>query len=207
MDFTYTENIAPHQKYLEAKLTDCLCKHVMDLSSEKAKAVADKSIRIGYPQAIWGYGSEIYKNPEEDRIIQLQTIRKMIYKQWNRPYRIVIDYNGALWIDNLHSAIRDIIVYGKDTRILNTQFYLIDLSDIPPIVVNYKNNLDPSLKNVKGAILASVKRANRANGDIRNIGYTIGEFMQENKISKDAINLSENHYRNYRLTEKWNWNN
>lgn len=75
----------------------------------------------------------------------------MIYKQWNRPYRIVIDYNGALWIDNLHSAIRDIIVYGKDTKILDTQFYLIGLSAIPPIVVNYKNNLDPSLKKREGS--------------------------------------------------------
>lgn len=196
-EFTYTENADRYDPLFSQKLVDLRCKHVLRHDSEKAKDLYRRSNRFGYPQVVWGYGAGIYRNEDANRIIQIQTIRRMIYKQLTQPFRLVIDDGGVLWVDNLHSCIRDILVYGTDVRLRDTRFYLIDLARYCPIVVNRGDTLSRNLDDIEGAIWSAQKRNSRTNPQIRQVNYTIGEFMAENEITTEALQLPPEMYDAY----------
>lgn len=116
-DFIYTSDYSKYKEILKTPIIKCVCKHIMNLDGEKAQQVFIASNKIGYNKCVWGYGMKIYENEEENRLIQIHTINKMICKGFIKPFRVVIDEAGVPWIDNLHSALRDIIVYGKEVTL------------------------------------------------------------------------------------------
>lgn len=191
-----------NKKIEELKIIDMPCKHVLSLDSTKAKSLLEASHKIGYDQVMWGYGSGIYQNSEENRIIQINTIRRMIYKGFTRGFRIVVDSSGYVWVDNLHSAIRDIIVWGHDVRIGDVPHYVVDLSSEIVKVMGDRNYISDSLQDIYGAISVSYKRDRRTSDEVRQVGYTIGEFMNENAISRESINLSETIYAQYMALDR-----
>lgn len=200
MDFQYTEDISRYEPLFSQSLKSLRCKHVMMLTSDKAKELYDCSRQFGYPQVMWGYGSGLYKNESTNRLVQLHTIRRMIYKQVIRPFRLVIDEGGVLWVDNLHSCIRDILVFGDDVCLKDTAFYIIDLGHSIPIIVNRNHCVHPNLTEISGAIVSAQKRNQRTNPKIRRVFYTIEEFMTDNQITLDAIGLDPSVYEAYKRT-------
>lgn len=197
-DFLYTEDVSPYEGFFSSRILDLPCKHVLRLASEKANALYQASVAIGYPQTIWGYGSGIYLKPEENRWVQLHTIRRMIYKQFVNPFRLVIDTAGVCWPDNLHSAIRDVLVFGEHITLFDVWCYTVDLRGATPVVVNRKDALRKDVSDIFGAIEAARKRDMRAGGAVRAVGYTIGEFIVENGITREALGLTEPYYTAYR---------
>lgn len=198
MDFYYTSDLSPYRDLLSRKLTDLPCKHVMGLGSAKAKELYARSKELGYPQAMWGYGLGIHTEESENRIIQIQTIRRMIYKQIVRPFRVVIDSAGVPWVDNLHSCIRDILVTDSpDCTLGDTWFYLVDLSFDTPVVGDYRGSLSNNLSDILDALGAAKRRDVRTSPKIRQVGYTIGEFMEDNRICREALGLPYDAYTSF----------
>lgn len=198
MDFHYTEDASRYEPLFSQSLKTLRCKHVMMLTSDKAKELYECSRQFGYPQVMWGYDSGLYKNESVNRLVQLHTIRRMIYKQVVRPFRLVIDEGGALWVDNLHSCIRDIMVFGEDVCLRDTSFYLIDLGHPVPTIVNRNHCVYPNLNEISGAIASAQKRNQRTNPKIRRVFYTIDEFMTDNQITSDEIGLDPSVYEAYK---------
>lgn len=197
MEFQYTDSMGRYQELLGMPLASLRCKHVMSLLSPKALKQYKYSLETGYPQAVWGYGCGIYKDPEANWEIQVHTIRRMIYKGFCRPFRVVIDSEGIPWADNLHSAIRDILVFGEGLELMGARFYIVDLSGPMPVVADAGGSLSRNLDDIQGAIRSAMERDSRVDGRIRDVHYTIGEFMDENGINREAIGLPKADYGRY----------
>lgn len=73
MGFLYTEDAVLPETF------PCRC--VLSMEGERARTVYAESCAIGYPQALWSHRSGICVKPEENRSIQIHTIRRMLYKQ------------------------------------------------------------------------------------------------------------------------------
>lgn len=204
MDFIYKEEPVGYEYVLKRQIKDTLCKHTMcyieneelKFFSNKAKRVFEASRDIGYNWTLWGYSSKSYLDYDRNRIGQLHTIMRMVYKRFTRGFRVVIDKDGTPWIDNLHSAIRDILVYGEDVKICDVDYYIIDLFNDLPIVTS-NGILSDSIKEIKDAISVGYDRLSRISSDIKNINYTIGEFMSEHHINKYECGISDDMIKNY----------
>lgn len=191
MNFTYTDNTDRYSGILEQKICDLQCKHVMVLNSEKAKMVWEESKHIDAMKNMWGYTSGIWKDEKENKLIQMHTIKKMVYKCLYMPFRIVIDTKGFIWTDNLHSSIRDIMVYGTGTKLKDVSCYIIDLRSNIPVVVNVRHSLHNDINDIKGAVHAAYQRNGRISDTIRNINYTVKEFLYDNGINRETIGLND----------------
>lgn len=198
MEFVYTTDTSDYQGFLNKPIIDFRSKHVMALASDRAKQLYVKSLSVGYPEVMWGYGSGLYQREDENRLIQIHRIARMIYKQERRAFRIVIDSAGVLWIDNLHSAIRDILVYGESVWFGNVSCYIIDLTRSIPIVADVSGSLSRNLDDIEGAIAVAKKRDGRTNAAVRAVGYSIREFLMDNAITKESLRLDERYFEVYR---------
>lgn len=187
LNFIYSENATAYSEIENRPLRDCICKHVMCLKSEKSKAVYEESVRIGYKQVMWGFGSGIWKNPDQNRIIQMQCIRRMLYKKYNGPYRIVIDKAGEPFVDNLHTAIRELILYGGDVKIKDTKHYMVDTRTNPYTIVNVDGTVRQNFPDIAGCLKVSNDRLSRITPKLKSINYTIFEFMHDNNITKEKL--------------------
>lgn len=200
MTFTYMTELTAHARpFLSTRLTDFPCKHVMDVSGKKAQALLDASLNLGYSECVWGFGEGVYNRPKENRIQQVSAIRRMVYKQFTRPFRLVIDSAGVPWPDNLHIIIRDILAFGEGATLIDVPFYVIDLTGPVPAAINWMGSLSRDLDEIEGAIACAKKRDSRADDAVRAVGYTIGEFMADNGITKDALRLTEKDWHAYQL--------
>lgn len=198
MEFVYTTDLSDYQGFLNKPMIDFRSKHVMALTSDKAKQLYMNSLSADYPEVVWGYGSGLYRRKDENRLVQIHRIARMIYKQERRAFRIVIDSAGVLWIDNLHSAIRDILVYGESVWFCNVACYIIDLTRSIPIVADVSGALSRNLDDIEGAIFAARKRDRRADAAVRAVGYSIREFLTDNAITKESLQLDERYFKAYR---------
>lgn len=199
MDFIYTENLGRHAGLLSLKLKDFPCKHVMDVSSRKAQALLDASLNLGYNETLWGFGEGLYLRGDENRLAQLHIIRRMVYKQCMRPFRVVIDRSGMPWIDNLHSAIRDILVFGDGITLSDAMFYVIDVSGRTPVAIDVGDSLSDNLSDIQGAVDVARKRDMRTDDAVRRIGYSIGDFLSDNNITRAALGLDAQILHGYQL--------
>lgn len=197
MEFIYTDDFSVYDAVLSKRIKDCICKHVMYHEAGKAKLVYDLSSAIGYDSVMWGYGSGIFKDAEMNRKIKLNTIQRMIYKGYTGPFRVVIDENDVPWIDNLHSAIRDVFVFGDDVRICDTRCYIIDMRTVPVTVVDVRNTLSMLMPDIFGAIISSRERIDKICPSLKNVNYTISDFMMDNCIYKSELTISDNFFDNY----------
>lgn len=207
MEFLFKDLSNDYIDIQNMKIEDTLCKHVIgfinsnggiDFLSSKERLVYEASHKIGYDRALWGYGTGIYKDYETNRAVQLHSILKMIYKGFKRCFRVVIDKEGVPWIDNLHSGIRDIIVYDNDVTIENVPHYIVDMSKDTPIIVSNGVTFD-SITNIKGAIRASKARVERVSEEIKEVNHTIKEFMSLHHINKETVGVTDEMIEKYKL--------
>lgn len=195
--FLYTDDYSDYKKMLNVKITDCLCKHVMTLNTRKAQAVYMEAQKVGYHKVMWGYGQNLSKYPAKNREAQLMTIQRMIYDLYNHAIRIVIDKEGILWIDNLHTAIKDVLVYGENQIIGDSKIYIVDLSQDIPKIVNINGSVSDSVYDIENAIVSAKTRLKRITPELSQIKYTIGDFMKDNNINRECLTLDEKAYDKY----------
>ena len=168
-------------------ISEMRCKHVLSLDSEKAERLYGYSCDIGYPQAMWGYGESLDQDPARNRIVQLGRIQRYIYERFVHPVRIVVDEKGVLWIDNLHNAIaHELCRY--DCRISNIPYYIVERDE------RYIWHItDPyglvHLGKVAGILKSSANRLGRVDDAVRSVKYTIGEFIQDNRLYFEEVTL------------------
>lgn len=203
MCFKYTDNYECYIEVMKTPLASCLCKHVLNDESSKAKAVKKESLNIGYTQVQWGSGEKFELT--ENRIMQLGQISRIIYKKAERPIRIVIDQHGEIWADNLHHTVAYIITKGFDVMIGEVPVYIIDMRNTnEPVIVDKDESVSKNLNNILGSIDVAAKRCRRVSEKIIDVHYTVEEFMNDNKldctkfpfltkwsyVSKDKLELS-----------------
>lgn len=197
MEFIYLDSfdMEQYREYLCRKAVDCPCKHVCRTTNPKAKALALASVAIGYPKAWWGYGEGLYLYPERNRLINIGRIQVFIYDCIVHPIRLVIDKEGEMWIDNLHSVLTQIICRDRNLELYAMPVYIVDMrGDVPKIVDGY-HLIDFNREKITRMLEFSRLRCERVSPEIKAIGYTIGEFMDDNEINKEVLTLpSEDFY-------------
>lgn len=193
MEFRYIECSSGYLWLENMLLVDCLCKHVIlkpNGNSSKCIKYYEEAVKAGYDTVIWGTHSGFSKDPLENRNLQNARIKQMVADGFSSPIRIVlIDIGGIVyaWVDNLHTAIKDILVYGSDIPIGRLSYYIVDLCSFTPTVVDVGGSLRDSIKDIKGAIGCALKRKEYVNQGIINVGYTIGEFIKENNLTLNNV--------------------
>lgn len=198
MDFRYTENYDDYRDVLCVRAVDCICKNVCNLESDKAKRVYELGRKVGYDQVIWGYRCGLWGRYDVNRIVQLGQIQRVISKGIKRPVRIIIGYQGTIWIDNLHTCIASILCYGENMKISDMPVYIVDMRDDVPIIVDINRSVSFDYDKIAGVIQCSKDRLSRIHIDLYDVNYTICEFMTENKISRDRLTLDESFYEMYK---------
>lgn len=195
--FLYTDDYTEYIKMLDVKITDCLCKQVMTLNTKKAQEVYMEAQKVGNQKVIWGYDQNLSAYPAKNREAQIMSIQRMVFDLFNRAIRVVIDKSGVLWIDNLHTAIKDVIVYGDDHKLIDSNVYIVDMRNDIPKVVDIDGSVSDSVFDITNAVACSVKRVKYITPELYKIKYTIGEFIADNKITRESLTLDEKKYKKY----------
>lgn len=194
--FVYTEDLENYQWVLETPILECRSKHVLSLESEKAKMLLEASSEIGYPGCMWGYTSAYLKDPEVNRVCQMFTIHKMLQKGISNSLRVIIGKKNDIWLDNMHTAIRNVLIYGYNVKLKDINMYIVDMRNPQiPVVVNYNNSLNSSLDDIKAVVDRGENRMNRTKGRVRDINYTACEFINDNNITIESFMNSLDTYR------------
>ena len=195
------ENFGFPNDFMNMKLTDMYCKHMMKNDSNydsKANKLLNASCKVGYEICEWG----LHSNHPSDFYHHMNIITKMEKDKYKHAIRIVMckyDFcdEPIIWVDNLHSTVKYIREYGKDVRIKDIPFYVVDLTDLKqPIVKGYNNSLRTNISNILGAISSAYFRYEKSNlQELIEIKYTIEDLLNDNPelytYHNPAISLSK----------------
>lgn len=180
---------------LNMKLADMFCKHVIRRNPDGIQIKADKlyteSLKLGYNFCEWG----VHSGHPSDISFHTGIITKMEKDNYNHAIRIVIckyDFcdTHIVWIDNLHSAIKYIREYGKNVKLGDIPFYIVDISDYDhPSIHGYKGSLRECYEDILGAVSCAYKRFRRSNSKkLIEIGYTVKDFLYDNPMLYTELN-------------------
>lgn len=180
---------------LNMKLTDMFCKHVIRCSTDGIQTKAGKlyieSCKVGYEICNWG----LHVGKPGDIQHHISLITQMEKDGYNHAVRIVVcKYDfceiPVVWVDNLHSAIKYIREYGKDIKLGDIPFYVVDISDYEhPSILGYNGSLRESYEDILGAVSCAYKRFRRSNSkELIEIGYTLGDFLCDNPMLYTELN-------------------
>ena len=193
MNIKINENIS--ENILNMKLTDMFCKHVIrnnrDCIQLKAGKLYTESVKLGYNECEWG----VHSGHPSDILFHIGKITKMEKDNYNHAVRIIIckyDFcdSPIVWRDNLHSAIKYIREYGKDVKLIDIPFYVVDISDYDhPSIHGYNGSLRECYEDILGAISCAYKRFRRSNSkELIEIGYTVRDFLCDNPMLYTELN-------------------
>mgnify|MGYP006954582522 FL=1 len=125
----------------------------------------------------------------------INSIVQMERDEYNPAIRVVIckyDFcdTHIVWIDNLHSAIKYIREYGKNVKLGDIPFYIVDISDYDhPSIHGYKGSLRERYEDILGAVSCAYKRFRRSNSKkLIEIGYTVKDFLYDNPMLYTELN-------------------
>ena len=180
---------------LNMKLTDMFCKHIIRHNPDDIQIKADKlyieSCKLGYQVCNWG----LHVGHASDIQYHINSIVQMEKDGYNHAIRIVIckyDFCDVpiVWVDNLHSAIKYIREYGKDVKLGDIPFYVVDISNYNhPSICGYNGSLRENYENILGAVSCAYKRFRRSNSkEIIEIGYTVKDFLCDNPMLYTELN-------------------
>lgn len=199
MNFEYTSSVAGYENYLTSRVCENFCKHVCRPYSLKAQRVVSISNSLGYTQVFWGYGEGYYSDIEKNRIIQISRIQRFIYDSNVRSIRVVIDKDGDMWFDNLHSTLAHVLCRGgidnaDKIKTYDLPVYIVDMRNNIPKIVDMYRLVEFDREKISGMISVSEKRCGRVSAELKQVGYTIGEFITENGISWNSLTLDKEVY-------------
>lgn len=181
------ESIKLKNTFLNMKLVNMYCKHMIlneSVNESKANQLLVASNKIHYEFCEWG----TYDNFPSDLLHHLGIITKMETDKYDHVIRVVIcKYkffdSPIVWTDNLHSTVKYIREYGKDVRLKDIPFYVVDLSDLEnPIIGSYdKNVIKPNISDVLGAVSSAYFRYEMSNSqELINVSYLVGDLLKDN---------------------------
>ena len=175
---------------LPLKLISLESKHIAYIDNETTQ-LHENAISIGYKNHILG-SHRSYTNISDE----LSRIYNMAQTSCLRAVRIVITQDGRLWSDNTHWTLSYLFRYGKDTKLQEIPFYVIDFRNENPTVINYASTLFDSITEIRSAIEAAYSIQVRLNMGWRNnrLRYTIGDLfsiLSEIDIKKEKYDNEE----------------
>lgn len=180
---------------LNMNLTDMFCKHVIRRNPDGIQIKADKlyieSCKLGYKVCNWG----LHVGHASDIQYHINLITQMEKDGYNHAIRIVVckyDFCDMpiVWVDNLHSAIKYIRQYGKNVKLGDIPFYVVDISDYDhPSIHGYNGSLRGRYEDILGAVSCAYKRFKRSNSkELIEIGYTVKDFLYDNPMLYTELN-------------------
>lgn len=174
-----TEDCSPYSDVLEAKLVNLECKHMIDLTNEKAYHMWSLANSAGYGNILWGYATGASKINEKRKI------ENMCSPDFKRPMRVVIDKDKRLWADNTHTCISNIIKFGTNVKVKDVPFYIFDYSRSEPVILNYNNSFVETPENLNNVCKNSLFLIQRINAGIRpkNTSWKIHELIENCDIA------------------------
>ena len=161
-----------------------LCKHVLNIGSQRTADVIKYSNLCNYKYAIWGENSghpfdiEYHKN----------VIKCMEKDNYFHPIRIIVcsydfsDNEKYVWADNLHSVIRWMRHCGINIKLKDISHYIIDITDKQQItLMSSTNSIRNNISDVIGAVNCAYKRKHRSNNEsLIALQYSIRNFLIDN---------------------------
>ena len=173
-------------EFLNMKLTDMYCKHMIKNDSNfnsKANRLLKFSDKIEYEFCEWGS----HEKQPSNIFHHLNIITKMETDNYNHPIRIVIckyDFcnKPIIWTDNLHSTVKYIREYGKEAKLKDIPFYVVDLTDLKsPIIKGYKNSLRSDYSDILGALSNAYFRYEKSNlKELIDVKYLVKDLLCDN---------------------------
>ncbi len=168
---------------LNYDLLNMRCKHAL-YTSDKAAKVIQLSKMIGYDYALWGAHSG-----NIDIHYHADVIMKMEKDGYCHPERIVICnysflHKPCVWIDNLHSAVFYVRKFGRNVKLKDIPFYVVDITN-GMIILSEKEPgiIDKDEGHLKGAVDCAFKRRERSySKQLVDLNYTLGEFLSDNPL-------------------------
>ena len=197
MKFTITDEMQNYSDILRMPLQKCLCRRVIKIESDKSKKLYD--LLKNTTNALWGYEDNL-KFFDNDRFRQFMvSVQNMVIFKDFKPFRIVIDKVGNVWIDNIQVATKDLLISDMGITIGECGHYIIDLRGDIPVVAGSIAALSSDLMD----IMKSVELADKHFGDsmpdeAREIKYTLSEFLKDNGVHKGMVTLSEETIASYK---------
>lgn len=170
----------------EMRLVDLYCKHMIRVDydkNSKANRLLSASRAIGYDYCEWG--SHDYSR--SNVFHHLGIIEKMEKDGYNHAIRVVVcKYSFSdkvvVWSDNLHSTVKYIREYGKEVRLKDVPFYVIDLFVLSNPIVSAVDMevLRPNLSEIIGSVSSAYSRYERSNSkDLIDVGYLVGDLLDD----------------------------
>lgn len=170
----------------EMRLVDLYCKHMIRVDydkNSKANRLLSASRAIGYDYCEWG--SHDYSR--SNVFHHLGIIEKMEKDGYNHAIRVVVckypfSDKVVVWSDNLHSTVKYIREYGKEVRLKDVPFYVIDLFVLSHSIVSAVDMevLRPNLSEIIGSVSSAYSRYERSNSkDLIDIGYLVGALLDD----------------------------
>lgn len=203
INISIQENIKLDDALLNIRLIDMYCKHVIKnnmIENSKINKLLIASKKIHYNFCEWGS----HQDHSNDLVYHQNIIKKMEQDQYNPAIRIVIcKYEFCntpiIWADNLHSTIKYIRKYGKDVKLKDVPFYIVDVQNLDkPIIASCKENILRTNKtDILGAVSSAYYRYEMSNScDIINTNYLIKDFLDDNPELYTDHNLHIGHIKN-----------
>lgn len=170
------------EHYLNMELKSLLCKHVFSLT-EKAYALLNASIMIGYDYCLWN----VANNKPQDFNYDMNRILKMEKENYNHALRIIackyeFSDEKYYWCDNIHSAIKYIRQYGDNVELKDLPFYVVDCEENKKTTVySYNKSVRLIEKDIIGIVKAADKRYRWSRyKKLVDVSYTIKNFIDDN---------------------------
>lgn len=177
---------------LNMKLIDMRCKHVLNTSSNKKDLqVLNLSTECGYKWCLWGSHSGHSGNTD----YHIKKIVDMENCGFTRPVRIVVcsypfsPNTKVTWVDNLHTAIYYLRLFGKDLILKEMPFYIVDISEYDDKLYDYQGSLSQSKFDLAGALECAYHRRIRSNNkELIELNYTVSDLLKANPRLWTAFN-------------------
>lgn len=122
MDYMISNNLLEYSRIINYKIGSSECKHIA-INTPRDIAITFEllSAKVNYDYCYMSQGNDY--SVENNK----QYVYKMSLSESIRPAKYVITKDGRVWADNTHTSLSALLKFGEDARILDSDFYIIDL--------------------------------------------------------------------------------
>lgn len=179
----YNEYIKHNKKIEKLKIKDLECKHIPQVCG-KYQVWIDLANKVDYKWVVFGS----HRNtPERDRLsYEIERIYDICKSNLQRPIRIVKTSNGLYFSDNTHWSLAYMLRFGKDVKLTQIPFYIVDFSNPNgAVIVDFKNSVIKNEDDIKKAVCAAYDVEARIKKGWRNShqSYILIDFYQDLKLN------------------------
>ena len=171
---TDLEKFKDYEDILNALVAETECKHYTTLN-EETKKYDESAKMVGYEWARFGsHREDSTLEDEKNRIFSMEN------SNVDRPVRFVITSDNKVWTDNTHWVIAYLLRKGKNTKIKDIPFYLVDFTHEIPRIIGYNGSVIDNEEDKARAIDASLDVEKRVRAGWRKkLPYNILDFVKD----------------------------